>query len=128
MPREPPEQKIKPKGKGDNPCRCLVKNYSVRLAVRQGAPFVLKGELYLDDTRIAVIGIVVESDEHISNMNALLSQYGDYIIGRMGIPHREKGVNIISVVLDAPSDIISALSGKLGRLEGINSKTLYSKV
>lgn len=82
----------------------------------------------MDNTRIAVIGIVVESDEHISNMNALLSQYGDYIIGRMGIPHREKGVNIISVVLDAPSDIISALSGKLGRLEGINSKTLYSKV
>lgn len=82
----------------------------------------------MDDTRIAVIGIIVESGEHIGDMNALLSQYGDYIIGRMGIPHREKGVNIISVVLDAPSDIISALSGKLGRLEGINSKTLYSKV
>lgn len=96
--------------------------------MRQGAPSVLKGELYLNDTRIAVIGIVVESGEHIGDMNALLSQYGDYIIGRMGIPHREKGVNIISVVLDAPSDIISALSGKLGRLEGINSKTLYSKV
>lgn len=82
----------------------------------------------MSDTRLAVIGIVVESNVNVDKMNAVLSDYGEYIIGRMGIPHRAKNVNVISVVLDAPNDIISALSGKLGRLDGINSKTLYSKV
>lgn len=82
----------------------------------------------MSDTRLAVIGIVVESSVNVDKMNAVLSEYGEYIIGRMGIPHRTKNVNVISVVLDAPNDIISALSGKLGRLDGINSKTLYSKV
>ncbi|MCQ4023236.1 MULTISPECIES: TM1266 family iron-only hydrogenase system putative regulator [unclassified Ruminococcus] len=82
----------------------------------------------MNDTRLAVIGIVVESNISVDKMNAILSEYGEYIIGRMGIPHRAKNVNVISVVLDAPSNVISALSGKLGRLEGINSKTLYSKV
>lgn len=87
-----------------------------------------KGRISLNDTRLAVIGIVVEDTKNVDKMNNLLSGYGEYIIGRMGIPHRAKNVNVISVVLDAPNDIISALSGKLGRLEGINSKTLYSKV
>ena len=87
-----------------------------------------KGRISLSDTRLAVIGIVVESNVNVDKMNAVLSEYGEYIIGRMGIPHRAKNVNVISVVLDAPNDIISALSGKLGRLDGINSKTLYSKV
>lgn len=82
----------------------------------------------MSDTRLAVIGIVVESSVNVDKMNAVLSEYGEYIIGRMGIPHKAKNVNVISVVLDAPNDIISALSGKLGRLDGINSKTLYSKV
>ena len=82
----------------------------------------------MDDSRVAVIGIVVEKNGEVERMNALLSSYGEYIIGRMGIPYREKGINVISVVIDAPGDIISALSGKLGRLEGISSKTLYSKV
>ena len=87
-----------------------------------------RGRVRLNDTRIAVIGIVVEDTKNVDKMNNLLSEYGEYIIGRMGIPHREKNINVISVVLDAPNEIISALSGKLGRLEGINSKTLYSKV
>lgn len=82
----------------------------------------------MSDTRIAVVGIIVESTKSVERMNAILSDYGEYIIGRMGIPHRAKNVNVISVVLDAPNEVISALSGKLGMLEGINSKTLYSKV
>lgn len=78
-------------------------------------------------TRIAVIGIIVENLEAVSAVNEVLHQYGGYIIGRMGLPYREKHVNIISVVLDAPADIISAVSGKLGRLPGVSSKALYSK-
>ena len=74
------------------------------------------------DSRIAVIGIIIEDREKAEPVNSLLHQYGEYIIGRMGIPYRERQVNIISVVLDAPADIISALAGKLGRLPGVSSR------
>lgn len=77
------------------------------------------------ETRIAVIGIVVENIDSVEKLNAILHDYGDYIIGRMGIPYREKAVNIISVAVDAPMDIISALSGKIGRLDGVTSKAVY---
>jgi putative iron-only hydrogenase system regulator len=80
------------------------------------------------ETRIALIGIIVENTDSIDELNHLLHQYGSYIIGRMGIPYREKGVNIISVAIDAPQDIISALSGKIGRLNGISAKTVYSNI
>lgn len=70
------------------------------------------------ETRIAVIGIIVEDKDKADQVNTLLHQYGKFIIGRMGLPYEKKQVNIISVVLDAPSDIISALSGKLGKLPG----------
>lgn len=79
------------------------------------------------DTRIALIGIVVESNESVEQLNTLLSQYADYIIGRMGIPHRERHISLISIAMDAPSDIISALSGKIGMLSGISTKTTYAK-
>lgn len=79
------------------------------------------------DTRIALIGILVEDKQATEQMNRLLSDFGDYIVGRMGIPYRQKNVNVISVVVDAPGDIISALSGKLGMLPGITTKTVYSK-
>ena len=79
------------------------------------------------ETRIALIGIILETRESVAELNNLLSEYGDHVIGRMGIPYREKGVCIISVVLDAPGNVISALSGKLGMLEGIRVKTVYSK-
>lgn len=79
------------------------------------------------ESRIAVIGIIVEQTESASAVNEILHQYGRYIIGRMGLPYREKKMNIISVVLDAPADVISAVSGKLGRLPGVSSKALYSK-
>jgi len=79
------------------------------------------------ETRIALIGIVVNTHDSIEQLNALLSEYGDFIIGRMGIPYREKKISIISVALDAPNDIISALSGKVGMLPGLSSKTIYAK-
>ena len=79
------------------------------------------------ETRIAVVGIIVEDKDAAEQVKALLHQYGAYIIGRMGLPYEKKQVNIISVVLDAPGDIISALSGKLGRLPGVSSKALYTK-
>lgn len=80
------------------------------------------------ETRVAVIAVIVENENAVTELNALLHQYGAYIIGRMGVPYRVRGVNIISVVLDAPQDAISALSGKIGRLEGVSVKTLYSNV
>lgn len=79
------------------------------------------------DTRIALVGIIVEEEASVEQLNRLLHEYGEYIVGRMGIPYRKKGVNIISVAVDAPQDIISALSGKIGRLDGISVKTVYSK-
>lgn len=78
--------------------------------------------------RVALVGIVVEDKSATARLNELLSVYGDYIIGRMGLPHKERGISVISVVMDAPQDIISALSGKLGALPGVTSKTIYSKV
>jgi putative iron-only hydrogenase system regulator len=79
------------------------------------------------EDRIAVIGIIVEQTEASAAVNEILHQYSSYIIGRMGLPYREKNVSIISVVVDAPADIISAMSGKLGRLQGVSSKALYSR-
>lgn len=78
-------------------------------------------------TRIALIGIVVENSDSVEQLNSLLSQYGNYIIGRMGIPYREKSLSIISIAMDAPNNAISALSGKIGMLPGISSKTIYAK-
>jgi len=80
------------------------------------------------DTRVALIGIVVENIESVEQLNNVLHQYSNYIIGRMGIPYRERSVSIISVAIDAPANVISALSGKLGMLDGISTKTIYSKL
>ena len=80
------------------------------------------------DTRVAVISIIVENPAAIEELNHSLHEAGDYIIGRMGIPYREKGINIISIAIDAPQDMISALSGKIGRLNGVSTKTAYSNV
>ncbi len=78
--------------------------------------------------RIAIIGIIVEDKNSVEQLNALLHEYGEYIIGRMGIPHKAYGVSIISVVMDAPQNVTAALSGKLGMLKGVSSKTTYSKM
>ena len=80
------------------------------------------------DTRVALIGIIVENMDSTPELNKLLHEYGSYIIGRMGIPYRDKGISIISIAIDAPQDVINALSGKIGRLDGITAKTVYSNV
>ena len=80
------------------------------------------------ETRIAVVGIVVEEEESAEALNEILHEYREYIIGRMGIPYRQKGLNIISIAVDAHQDVISALSGKIGNLPGISVKTAYSPV
>ncbi len=82
----------------------------------------------MENTRIALIGIIVENTNSVERLNELLHEYAGYIIGRMGVPNREKGVNIISVAMDAPQNIISTLSGKIGMIEGINSKVIYDRV
>ena len=78
------------------------------------------------ETRIAIIGIMVEKPSSVEALNAFLHEYAPYIIGRMGIPYQAKNVSIISIALDAPQDVISALAGKIGNLDGISSKTLFA--
>ena len=80
------------------------------------------------ETRVAVISIIVENPEMVETLNALLHEYSEFIIGRMGIPYRKRGVSVIAVALDAPQNTISTLSGKLGGLSGISVKTAYSSV
>ena len=88
---------------------------------------LITGGNYMD-TRVAVIAIIVEKKDSVLKLNSILNDYSDYIIGRMGIPYKPKEINVISIVVDAPQDIISAMSGKIGRLEGISTKTAYSNV
>ena len=78
------------------------------------------------ETRVAVLAIIVKESASVAALNDFLHQYGDFIIGRMGSPYRQRGVNVISVAMDAPADVISALSGKIGRLPGITAKTVYA--
>jgi putative iron-only hydrogenase system regulator len=80
------------------------------------------------ENRIALVGIIVENPDSVEKLNSILHEYGKYIIGRMGIPYAKRNVSIISVVMDAPQDVISALSGKLGMLPNVTTKTVYSKV
>ncbi len=78
------------------------------------------------ERRIAVIGIIVENIESVEKLNSLLHSYGDFIIGRMGLPYRERNLSIVSIAVDASQDIISELTGKIGKLDGISVKTAYS--
>lgn len=80
------------------------------------------------ETRVAVMAIIVEKTESVEKLNSLLHDYGRYIIGRMGLPYREKGINIVSVAMDAPQDAISSLAGKLGNIDGISVKAAYSNI
>ena len=81
----------------------------------------------MEEKRIAVLSVIVEKRERADRVNALLSEYGEYIVGRMGIPYHAKAVSVICVVLDAPSAAINALTGKLGLIDGVTAKTLFSK-
>lgn len=80
------------------------------------------------DTRVAIVAIIVENMQSVEKLNAVLHEYASYMIGRMGIPYRQKNVNIISLAIDAPEDVINAMAGKIGKLEGICAKTVYSNV
>lgn len=80
------------------------------------------------ETRVAVIAIIVNSDENVPKLNDLLHEAAPYIVGRMGIPYRKRGISVISVVIDAPQDVISSISGRIGKLPGINTKTTYSNI
>ena len=80
------------------------------------------------ETRVAVISIIVTESDRVEMLNDLLHEYSAYIIGRMGIPYKEKGISIISIAIDAPMDKINSLTGALGRLDGINAKVTYAKV
>ena len=80
------------------------------------------------ESKVALIGIVVENFDEVGSLNAILHEYADYIIGRMGLPYKKRGVSIISVAVDAPGDVINALSGKIGKLSGVTSKTVYAKL
>ena len=79
------------------------------------------------ETRVALIGIIVENPDSVESLNALLHEYRQYVIGRMGVPYNPKQISVISVAVDAPQDTISALSGKIGRLNGVTAKTIYSQ-
>ena len=80
------------------------------------------------ETRVAVMGIIVENNNSVDPLNTLLHEHGQYIVGRMGIPYRERKINVISIIIDAPQDCISALAGKIGNLPGVSVKTAYSNV
>lgn len=80
------------------------------------------------ESRVALLAIIVENPDSATKINEALHEYGDYIIGRMGIPYREKCINIISVAIDAPIEIINALSGKIGKIDSVNVKTAFSNV
>lgn len=113
--------RVRPEGKGD-----VIRLFDEPHAFTRMGQFVCKGVLGME-TRIALIGIIVEDTDASAQINPILHEYGDCIVGRMGIPYRDKGVSIISVVVDATNDVISSLSGKLGMIDGVSTKTVYSK-
>ena len=80
------------------------------------------------DSRVAVMSIIIENLNDVEQVNAVLHEYGEYIIGRMGIPYRQRKISIISIALDAPQDTISALSGRIGKMAGVSVKTSFSSV
>lgn len=91
-------------------------------------PFLIPHFSFAMETRVALIGIIVEEPSSVAPLNALLHEYSAYVIGRMGIPYKPRNISVISVTLDAPQDVISSLSGKLGMLPGVTAKALMTKV
>ena len=95
-----------------------------------GMAFLLRRkrkEIESMENRIAAVSVIVEDPESVEALNSILHGYSAYVIGRMGIPYREKGVSVICLVLDAPTDTVNALTGKLGRLNGITARAVYSQ-
>ena len=97
------------------------------VAMPSGMVFCFGGKGKHMDTRIAAVSIIVEEPASVEALNAILHEYAPCILGRMGIPYREKGVSIICIALDAPADTINALTGKIGRLPGVSAKAVYSR-
>jgi putative iron-only hydrogenase system regulator len=95
------------------------------LSLWKGGLFTVKGAIFME-TRVAIIGIIVEDLEQYKAINSVLHDYAEYIIGRMGVPYRKKGISIISVAVDAPADAISAIGGGIGALNGVTVKIAYS--
>lgn len=111
----------------------LSKRVFFRIAASFGKSMGLRLFLYIKgdekmETRIAVIGIIIENTDSVDKLNALLHDYSRYIIGRMGLPYRQKNVNVVSIAIDAPQDETASLTGKIGKLEGVSVKTAYSNV
>ncbi len=79
------------------------------------------------ENRVAIIGIFVEDNRQSARINDILHEYNSYVVGRMGVPYKQRQIGVISVIVDAPNAVISAMSGKLGRIEGVHTKTMYSK-
>jgi putative iron-only hydrogenase system regulator len=103
--------------------------YTIAIAIPSGMVIFFTVIFFGGDfmeTRIAVMGIIVENVESVESLNSLLHGYREYIIGRMGIPYKDKGISVVSIAVDAPQDVISSLAGKVGRLDGISVKTAYS--
>ena len=107
----------------------ILMSFRIRIFVCRKDPLQIKkkGSGTAMEPRLALIGIIVEDTDSTEKINAILHEYGEYIIGRMGVPHARRHVSVISVIIDGPGDIISALSGKLGMLPGVTTKTIYSK-
>lgn len=82
----------------------------------------------MEGTRVAILGIIVEDNSSAEQINAVLHEYSSAVIGRFGLPYRERGISIICIVLDAPQDVINTLSGRIGRLNGVNCKVTYSNI
>ena len=107
--------------------RAAMLHLPVRLFLMQ-TPRHTSERTHTMDSRVALISIIVENPDSVQALNDILHTCGSYIIGRMGIPYREKGISIISIAIDAPQDVINTLSGKIGKLPGVTSKTAYSNV
>ena len=82
----------------------------------------------INEKRIALLGIIVKCGDAVESVNAVLHDYAAYVLGRMGLPVRERGISAISLVLDAPNDVVNALTGKLGKIAGVSAKALFSKI
>ena len=87
-----------------------------------------KGSFFMSENRVAVISIIVEDRSSASQINALLSEFGDYIVGRMGVPYKCKNISVMCVIADAPAEVLNTMTGKIGMLPGVTAKTLMSKI
>ena len=113
--------------RGLRPVKRIRLNYIITPLPGEGV-YCFYGEMAMNEKRLAQIGIIVDDRNSAAELNTLLTRYGEYIVGRMGLPLPERGVNIISIVIDASGDVINALPGKIGSLHGVSATTLYAKV